>query len=467
MLKSSQAVVFRLKCPSCGKVHRVPEAMLGTTSECPGCSVEIQIPPAPAPAAVPAAGAAPASSPQVTPKEEQPEADVDSIFDGPHVPDSEAAETVVHTTTSFTPASHHTVARSQPPQERDASGNLGLCALILGVLSCAIFWLPIIGYGLPGLGLLVGLAGLVMAIAQKGTGIGTSVAGTALAGIGLSLAISLGPSVMANVAGRNEVAIENQNIQDSQAELATPADPDTAVADGSDASPGPASAAAMANPVAAASASPVAEAEVPAEVPSMPDLPDAKADLPDAKKGVKPPAAVNPAHEQHGPAQKASQTTFHNVSETLRLGKMHVEITSVRIGQVPIFQTLRNRDSLSAKPLLIVWVKITNTNGQKPVDYRGWMSPYGEKNNHTMYAKMTDDRGQSREQVYFASTTVVSNATSEAKIGPHRSIRDAIVFELPGDWVAYLDLRLSASVWKGKGEARFRIPVDMIRRGRE
>ncbi len=66
---------------------------------------------------------------------------------------------------------------------------MGIAALVIGVLSFFICWIPFVGVAVSGLGLLLGLGGLVLAIVRRGSGIGFSIAGSGLSSLSLVICL--------------------------------------------------------------------------------------------------------------------------------------------------------------------------------------------------------------------------------------------------------------------------------------
>jgi S1-C subfamily serine protease len=62
---------------------------------------------------------------------------------------------------------------------------LGIGALVIGVLSFFVCWIPFLGIAVSGLGLLLGLGGLLLAIVRRGSGVGFSIAGSGLCAFSL------------------------------------------------------------------------------------------------------------------------------------------------------------------------------------------------------------------------------------------------------------------------------------------
>jgi hypothetical protein len=75
-----------------------------------------------------------------------------------------------------------------------AAHSLGISAVILGILALLICWIPLFGLlGLPlsGLGLLLGLIGLGVAVKRRGAGIGFPIAGSAISGLAIVIVLTI------------------------------------------------------------------------------------------------------------------------------------------------------------------------------------------------------------------------------------------------------------------------------------
>jgi len=76
----------------------------------------------------------------------------------------------------------NTIIVQQPSR---AAHSLGIAALVIGVLSFFVCWIPFLGIAVSGLGLLLGLGGLVLAVVRRGSGVGFSIAGSGLSALSL------------------------------------------------------------------------------------------------------------------------------------------------------------------------------------------------------------------------------------------------------------------------------------------
>ena len=79
-------------------------------------------------------------------------------------------------------------------QPSKAAHSLGIASVILGILAFLICWIPLIGLlGIPlsGLGLLLGIVGLLLAIFRRGHGIGFPIAGAAISLLAIVITVSM------------------------------------------------------------------------------------------------------------------------------------------------------------------------------------------------------------------------------------------------------------------------------------
>lgn len=69
------------------------------------------------------------------------------------------------------------------------SNSLGISSLILGIISFLVCWVPFLGFGLSGLGFLLGVVAIVVAMSRGGSGVGYGITGVALNSMGVLLGI--------------------------------------------------------------------------------------------------------------------------------------------------------------------------------------------------------------------------------------------------------------------------------------
>jgi hypothetical protein len=74
-------------------------------------------------------------------------------------------------------------------QPSRAAQSSGIAALVVGVLSFFVCWIPFLGVAVSGLGLLLGFGGLVLALVRRDSGVGYSIAGCGLSAISLVICL--------------------------------------------------------------------------------------------------------------------------------------------------------------------------------------------------------------------------------------------------------------------------------------
>lgn len=297
-----------------------------------------------------------------------------------------------------------------------ATNSLGISSLILGILSFFVCWIPVIGFGLSGLGLLLGLGGIAMSVFRKGTGIGYSIAGAAVNSIALFIGILFITVFASAVASVDSTMKRLEAERNKVAQQAKPVQPQQAI-------PAPAS------------------SDATGEAPTTPEVAIPEAPKPEP---AKPTIVYNPA------------------TEALQLGDVQLTILEVKLGKVELTQMFSQRDTTSTDELLMVKVQITNTSSTKKLDYRGWMESLSNLQGIT--AKLTDENENRYKTISFPASSSIKGATSKDSIYPGKSIVDAIVFEIPIENAKQLFLTLAAKGCQQDGEFRFEIPKAMIKR---
>jgi hypothetical protein len=300
---------------------------------------------------------------------------------------------------------------------RRGSG-LGLAACILGVLAFVICWVPLIGLiGVPlsALGLILGLIGLLVAILRKGAGIGFAIAGSAICGLALVVAITstvaTGKAIQAGaqsmVDARKEAERTNQQVI----------------------------------PVAPAPVRPANRPVQPAPGQPAPQ---------GGQSQVKPPAA---------PAPKQPEEAWASAADTVKQGDVTVRITSAFSGKVPLKGGFGDTESKSADSLLAIEVEIGNAGKNKKIEYHTFMGRSFAIGRD--YASLHDNFDNVYKRIDFGMSKPIGANESES-IYPGKSITDVLCFELPIDTAEYLNLELPAQSFGGTGMLRIRIPAKMI-----
>ncbi len=205
--------MIEFNCPECNKQIKVKPELAGRIGKCPGCGNKILVPQASALTKV------------ETPKPVivRPQSAAKPVVRPPEVP-----QPIQRWSLPQQVRPQPTTAIQVNVNNTKATNSLGISSLVLGILSFFVCWIPVIGFGLSGLGLLLGLGGIAMSVFRKGTGIGYSIAGAAVNSITLFIGIifiTVYASAVASVdstmkqleAERNKVAQQAKPVQPQQA----------------------------------------------------------------------------------------------------------------------------------------------------------------------------------------------------------------------------------------------------------
>jgi hypothetical protein len=295
----------------------------------------------------------------------------------------------------------NTIIVQQPSR---AAHSLGIAALVIGVLSFFVCWIPFLGIAVSGLGLLLGLGGLVLAVVRRGSGVGFSIAGSGLSALSLvSCLVWTFALSSAFKAVDNAVAKQNRTNQGAVPD----SNPDKAP--------------------------PQNQGDGPPPAPDKPPAPPAKSEpeWADASKGA------------------------------VRQGDLQVQITLVTIGQVPLKTITGN--SKSKDNLLMVKLELLNMNPTKKVEYHSWSGK--DISFDRDFATLKDNFDNSYKRISFGLGSYPVGAVERSEsIYPNKSVTDVLVFELPLDTIEYLRLELPAKNFGGTGMLRLQIPKAMIQR---
>lgn len=388
--------------------------MAGRKGKCPGCGNPIRIG-SPKKKAPPHEHTPDSELPIRTarPKRAQP----------PAVPEPPEITTIEHGQLAAAPQGAPQTAVQVNVNNKSASNSLGIASIILGILTFFVCWLPPAAFSLGGLGMLLGIAGLVMSVVRKGTGIGYAIAGTAVSTVGVVLGIIFILMIQTAVEVGDQMAQIPDRIREEVEQQAEAVEDGTTTDEDSNSGDNTAT-----------------TEESDADTASEEDMPtETDQETSEAEAG---PEFVD-----------ASQ-------ETLRLGSIQVEVIDTRLGDVDLYNRIRRRESKSKDPAFVIWLRITNTSENKKVDYTGWMAEFASAMD--IDATLTDNFGNNYRAVTYGATTGVKDATTKGSIYPGESIVDAIIFEIPVATMDYVDLVLSAKGCKEEGEFRFRIANEMI-----
>jgi len=323
----------------------------------------------------------------------------------PKNPPIRMPETALQSMPAFSPVVHTPVQVNV--NQSKMSHSLGIGSLVIGFLAFFVCWTPFVGVFFAGIGFLLGAAGVVIAVQRKGSGVGYSIAGSAVSLVALVIGGVVTAGTSAVVLSLYEAAV-GSSAEAIQAERADKVEQNT----------------------------------------ENPDTPENV--IPVEENGVDksvPPAAKN------DPLWK--DASFHQV-----IGNVRISITMVVTGTVPLRAGILDRESESLNELLMVWLKIENISKRTKIDYSGWMSKYASLRD--IDASLTDDVDNRYRQINFSGLSTVHGATPSESIYPGTAIEDAIVFELPVKGTRFLRLKLTSNAFGEEGDIRFQIPASMI-----
>ena len=362
------------QCENCGKKIRVKDELAGRTGKCAGCGLKISIPNAIIESPLndsltPLAIAKPKSLAPTPPP-------------------------LIHTQPS--PTSNPGVAVQVNVDSSPMADGLGISSLIIGILSFLVCWIPLINFGMGGLGLLLGIAGIVMAVQRKGQGVGYSIAGTAVSTISFLLGI-LYLTVFASILSTPEKIAGK---------------PSNSSAEGTSQSPYASTAASQDNSSPLNSSTP------------------------------------------GGGASNASKWTI--VPAPITLGRVTLDVTEAKIGKVPYVGPLTDSVSFSKEDYLLIRVKIRNNDPNRKIDYRSWSNTLASLAG--IEATLSDEFGNKYKYVRNPAAFEIQDTAGGESIYPQKEIRDAVVFETPVPNATKFFLTLSAVGCEEKGEFQFEIP---------
>jgi hypothetical protein len=387
-------------CPSCATKLRAPDNMAGRKTKCPKCGTAVVVP-SPAPEAPEPVRAEPLPQPvkRVEPPVVRPKPPPAPALVSDE--DDFDLEPRARRRPSAAAAVSNTIIVQQPSR---AAHSLGIAALVIGVLSFFVCWIPFLGIAVSGLGLLLGLGGLVLAVVRRGSGVGFSIAGSGLSA--LSLVICLVWTFALSSAFK---AVDDAVAKQSRTNQRAVADAN------SDKTP------------------PENQGIVPAPAPEKPPSPptNTEPEWADASKGA------------------------------VRQGDLQVQITQVTIGKVPLKTFTRNSESKDN--LLMVKLELLNTNPTKKVEYHSWSGK--DISFDRDFATLKDNFDNSYKRISFGLGSYPVGAVERSEsIYPNKSVTDVLVFELPLDTMEYLRLELPAKNFGGTGMMRVQIPKSMVQR---
>jgi hypothetical protein len=155
-------------CPKCGRQIRVRDDAAGQSGKCNDCGAAICVP-------------KPQETQILRPRKSAP----------PAIPDDEFLQ--------VGPPQNPVAVQVNVQQPSKAAHSLGIASTVLGILAFLICWIPFVGVlGMPlsGLGLLLGVIGIILAVVRRGSGIGFSIAGSAICGLALLVAFTVTSAIV-------------------------------------------------------------------------------------------------------------------------------------------------------------------------------------------------------------------------------------------------------------------------------
>jgi hypothetical protein len=296
----------------------------------------------------------------------------------------------------------NTIIVQQPSR---AAHSLGIAALVIGVLSFFVCWIPFLGIAVSGLGLFLGLGGFVLAIVRRGSGVGFSIAGSGLSALSLVICL-VWTFALSSAFKAVDDAVAKQSSTNQRA--ASDANPDKAA-------------------------------------------PQDQGDAPPPARDQPPPPPPTKSEPEWADATKGA----------VRQADLQVQVTQVTIGQVPLKTITGN--SRSKDNLLMVKLELLNTNPTKKVEYHSWSGK--DISFDRDFATLRDNFDNSYKRISFGLGSYPLGAVERSEsIYPNKSVTDVLVFELPLDTMEYLRLELPAKNFGGTGMLRLQIPKAMIQR---
>ncbi|MCA9042271.1 MAG: hypothetical protein KDA65_18105, partial [Planctomycetaceae bacterium] len=333
--------MIQFSCPQCGHTMKVPDEAAGKRGKCKNCGEAMRVP-----------------HQEPTAMARKPERLPEIITDDEPLPARRRPKRTRREAPSVSVEVY---------QERPASNSLGIAALVMGIIALFTCWLPIVSIPVGGIGLILSGIGFVMAITRKGSGIGYSIAGGTLNGIGLVV-----PILMLGFFGLFADAIDQAQEAQRRVEernnraLTTNADGETA---GANESGGEAT-------------------------------------------------GSNTTQQPDG--EPASP--WDNASAIYDGELVSVEVTAARIGIVELENL--GRESASEDELLQFTVEVTNKQEAKKMDFSGWK---GQAFSGRNAATLEDEHGNTYKRINFGFGTKIKGQVENDSIYPQKSVTDVLV----------------------------------------
>lgn len=323
---------------------------------------------------------------------------------------------------SATSAGHHRPTHPQQPQvsaihhivnvAASKSNSLAMTSLVVGVVALIFCWIPGIGLILSLIGLALAILGGFVALFRSGHGLGMAIGGGSLSLIGLVVATVIAGSIttafdmVLRNAQKREQSIAVQEIPTSK---------------------------------------PTAPAPVPSPEPAPAPVPQPEP-TPKTKRSEIPPLA-----EKQG---------WLDSRTPILVGDIRLIIKAVTVEKIQMQnQFRRNLQYLTDDHQLRIQIIVENRSETKKLEYISWGWSRGAFLD-SAFARLTDNHGN----VYriYDNENVVDAVRTES-IYPGKAIEDVLVFERPIDKFEYLELGLPENAIKaGDGTIKIRISREHV-----
>lgn len=145
-------------------------------------------------------------------------------------------------------------------------------------------------------------------------------------------------------------------------------------------------------------------------------------------------------------------------SKPFTIGDITLTIDSVELGKVPLESF--SGETTSVDDFVTIWVTVANTSEGKKIDFLPWRETRSVFSDR---ATLKDNFDNSYRKTGFGINEI-AGVDDELSIYPGKSVKEAIVFEVPVDSAKYLDLVLPADAVDQNGSFRFRIPMSTVRK---
>jgi hypothetical protein len=404
-LHKGESMAVTVVCPSCNGKLSAPSQLLGRMAKCPQCGQTIKVAPS-----TDSPTAMPGPPPQLSSRKPRALLSESDAEEADH--DATRPKRFAGQTEDF--------AKS-PPSSRIALG-LGIPSLILGMIAFLFSWIPLVGLlsmPLSGLGLVLGIAGLVVAIIQRGRGMGFPIAGFAVSLVALVIGVFwLG--LLGAVFKGTETAVKQSGVQDI---------------------------------IAATGTGPSQEQD---SVPPRKPSPEKETPWTDASKG---------GTQQGEIRVQLGGIVVRNVRIRDVLGEETVSPTKNLTIQVFIHNTSTTRKIdfqgwSGAGFNALALTDLLGGAGQSKANVTDTVAASGRNaaslkdNFDNPYKRVSLDLGAQIPGQVHAATSIY----------PGESVEDLLVFEPPIDKIQFLRLELPAAAFGGTGNLRLQIPKGMIRR---